>query len=209
MTLRQHDAVGEYARVFGHPIYTDLTMPSIKLRQLRVKLLQEEFDETIDAAAIDDVLEVADGLVDTAYIAHGTLHAYGLRYNPRGYATEIVGLGGAMRPYLYAENEFLSRRVFPGQPDALKLMAQIEEWLNRLLVEVRFAARDLGLPPFKALFDEVHAANMRKLGPDGKPIYRADGKNIKPAGWVGPNHRRIFEMHDVHIPTPLQKPVTA
>lgn len=40
-------------------------------------------------------------------------------------------------------------------------------------------------------FDEawrrVHAANMAKLGPDGKPILRADGKCLKPRGWVAPD----------------------
>ena len=36
---------------------------------------------------------------------------------------------------------------------------------------------------FKGAFDAVHAANMAKLGPDGKPIMRADGKVLKPEGW--------------------------
>ena len=29
------------------------------------------------------------------------------------------------------------------------------------------------------LFDEVHRSNMSKLGPDGKPLLRADGKVLK------------------------------
>lgn len=29
----------------------------------------------------------------------------------------------------------------------------------------------------------VHAANMAKLGPDGKPVFRDDGKVLKPEGW--------------------------
>lgn len=37
------------------------------------------------------------------------------------------------------------------------------------------------------VISEVHAANMRKLGPDGKPIYRDDGKILKPEGWEGPD----------------------
>lgn len=38
-------------------------------------------------------------------------------------------------------------------------------------------------------FDEVHAANMRKLsGPK-----RADGKQLKPEGWEGPNHLRVLK----------------
>lgn len=41
-------------------------------------------------------------------------------------------------------------------------------------------------------FMEVHAANMNKLGPDGKPIYREDGKVLKPEGWTGPDHQRVI-----------------
>lgn len=36
---------------------------------------------------------------------------------------------------------------------------------------------------FAGAFAAVHAANMAKLGPDGKPIMRADGKVLKPEGW--------------------------
>ena len=35
-----------------------------------------------------------------------------------------------------------------------------------------------------AMFDEVHRSNMSKLGEDGKPIYREDGKILK-----GPNYQ--------------------
>jgi len=33
----------------------------------------------------------------------------------------------------------------------------------------------------------IHKANMAKLGPDGKPIRRADGKTLKPEGWTPPD----------------------
>lgn len=36
---------------------------------------------------------------------------------------------------------------------------------------------------FAGAFAAVHAANMAKLGPDGKPILRDDGKVLKPEGW--------------------------
>jgi predicted HAD superfamily Cof-like phosphohydrolase len=42
------------------------------------------------------------------------------------------------------------------------------------------------------MFDEVHNANMRKLGEDGKPIYRKDGKVMKPEGWTPPNLKSIL-----------------
>jgi predicted HAD superfamily Cof-like phosphohydrolase len=47
-------------------------------------------------------------------------------------------------------------------------------------------------------FDEVHRANMRKL--DGPK--RADGKQLKPEGWVGPDHGRILELYSKVSETP-------
>jgi predicted HAD superfamily Cof-like phosphohydrolase len=40
--------------------------------------------------------------------------------------------------------------------------------------------------------DEVQRANMAKLGPDGKPLKRADGKVAKPEGWKPPDHVPIL-----------------
>ena len=36
-------------------------------------------------------------------------------------------------------------------------------------------------------FDEVHRSNMSKLGEDGKPIYREDGKVLKGPNYKPPN----------------------
>lgn len=45
--------------------------------------------------------------------------------------------------------------------------------------------RVLGVP-LDAVWDEVQAANMRKVGADGKVLRRADGKILKPEGWKPP-----------------------
>jgi predicted HAD superfamily Cof-like phosphohydrolase len=37
------------------------------------------------------------------------------------------------------------------------------------------------------IFDEVHRSNMSKLGEDGKPIYREDGKILKGPNFSSPN----------------------
>ncbi len=42
-----------------------------------------------------------------------------------------------------------------------------------------------------ALFDEVHESNMSKLGEDGKPIYREDGKVMKGPNYKKPNLKSI------------------
>ena len=39
----------------------------------------------------------------------------------------------------------------------------------------------------EALFDEIQRSNMSKLGSDGKPIYREDGKIMKGPNYFTPN----------------------
>lgn len=74
--------------------------------------------------------------------------------------------------YVAAENEDNFEEV----ADALGDMAYI----------IAGTALEYGIPLDRVL-DAIHAANMAKLGPDGKPIKRADGKVIKPEGWQPPN----------------------
>lgn len=85
------------------------------MRTLRKDILAEEYQEYLDGEKNNDLVEIADALIDMIYIAYGTGVAYGL--------------------------------------------------------------------PMDELFNEVHRSNMSKLGEDGKPIYRADGKVLK-----GPNY---------------------
>lgn len=42
---------------------------------------------------------------------------------------------------------------------------------------------------------EIHRSNMSKLGPDGKPILREDGKILKGDGYFRPNLRPIIDQH--------------
>jgi len=59
----------------------------------------------------------------------------------------------------------------------LKQQSKVERALNEYLV---FYGEDI----FMEAFDRVHNSNMSKLGPDGKPIHREDGKVLK-----GPNYK--------------------
>jgi len=49
----------------------------------------------------------------------------------------------------------------------------------------------LGLPLVEA-FDEVHRSNMSKLGEDGKPILREDGKVLKGPNYSEANLEQFF-----------------
>ena len=45
----------------------------------------------------------------------------------------------------------------------------------------------------EAVFDEIQRSNMSKLGEDGKPIYREDGKVMKGHNYFKPNFEEILK----------------
>ena len=42
------------------------------------------------------------------------------------------------------------------------------------------------------VFDEIQRSNMSKLGEDGEPIYRVDGKVLKGPNYFKPNFKKFF-----------------
>lgn len=103
---------------------------------------------------------------------------------------------------------------FPDDGDRLlrkRLLAEeYEEYMNAEydndLVEVADALADLiyiacgtavsyGIPLDK-VFAEVHRSNMAKLV-DGKPIYREDGKVMKPDGWTAPDVEGVLNKSHI------------
>lgn len=46
----------------------------------------------------------------------------------------------------------------------------------------------------EAVFDEIQRSNMSKLGDDGKPIYREDGKVMKGPNYFKPNFEAILKQ---------------
>lgn len=54
------------------------------------------------------------------------------------------------------------------------------------------AAVTFGLP-LEEVFYEVHKSNMSKLGEDGKPIYREDGKVLKGPNYKEPDLEKFFK----------------
>jgi len=66
------------------------------------------------------------------------------------------------------------------------------------LADIRYvtdgAALEWGIPLEKCL-REVHRSNMSKLGDDGKPILRADGKILKGPNFTLPQLQEILELY--------------
>ena len=70
------------------------------------------------------------------------------------------------------------------QEDLKRVKASLLKELCDLQYVLSGFAVTLGLP-FDEAFKRVHESNMSKLGPEGKPIYRDDGKVLK-----GPNYKK-------------------
>lgn len=49
--------------------------------------------------------------------------------------------------------------------------------------------------PLEEVFEEVHRSNMSKAGPDGKPIFRDDGKLLKGPDYTPAELKPIIEAH--------------
>jgi predicted HAD superfamily Cof-like phosphohydrolase len=113
--------VQQFHRAFGVKAAKKPTIPDRDIRNLRLRLIKEEFQEVTEAllAPTEDpryLEEVAKEMADLLYVVYGT--------------ADVMGI------------------------------------------------------PLDEVFAEVHASNMSKLGEDGKPIYRPDGKVLK-----GPSYR--------------------
>ncbi len=65
---------------------------------------------------------------------------------------------------------------------------ELFENICKEISDVQYVLSGLGVSfgiPIEQAFDVTHESNMSKLGPDGKPIYREDGKIMK-----GPNYHK-------------------
>ena len=70
-------------------------------------------------------------------------------------------------------------------------MVQIADALTDLLYVVYGAGHAFGID-LDECFQEVHSSNMSKLGPNGKPIHREDGKVMKGPGFFEPDLENIL-----------------
>lgn len=74
--------VGEFHKLFEHPLHKTLNKSIFenepKLVDLRIKLIEEEFNELKEACNKNDFKEVADALTDILYVVYGAGHAFGI-----------------------------------------------------------------------------------------------------------------------------------
>ena len=71
-------------------------------------------------------------------------------------------------------------------------LTDIADALTDILYVVYGAGHAFGID-LDACFEEVHRSNMSKLGQDGKPVYREDGKVLKGPDYFDPDLASILE----------------
>ncbi len=124
-------ALLEFHRTFGAYIAAQPTadLPP-QVRELRIRLLQEELDEYAEAARAGDLVSVADALTDLLYVVLGTLVAHGLHPVAEALFAEVhrsnmSKAGPDGRPILRADGKVLKSAQYR-PPD---LRAILRPWL--------------------------------------------------------------------------------
>ena len=77
-TMSFYTDVKEFHQAFGQRIGEKPELPSSEERCLRIRLLEEEFEEYMAGEGNDDIVEITDALADIIYIACGTAVSYGI-----------------------------------------------------------------------------------------------------------------------------------
>ncbi len=72
-------AVKEFMQAFDQSVEETLC-PNVSpwVRLLRIRLMNEELKETVDAIHTNDLVSLADGLADLLYVVFGTAISYGI-----------------------------------------------------------------------------------------------------------------------------------
>ncbi len=101
-------------------------LPEIKQRELRRRLLEEEYREYVAAEQDDDLVGIADALADIVYIAIGTALAYGIPFDKvweEVHASNMSKLDADGRPVRREDGKVLKgQNYFP--PDISRIIKE-------------------------------------------------------------------------------------
>ena len=68
----------DFMRAFDQQVHEEPAWPDFSTRELRLELIQEEYEELEEAIDNKDMVEVADALTDLLYVIYGAGHAFGI-----------------------------------------------------------------------------------------------------------------------------------
>jgi len=173
-------------------------LPDNNIRQLRKKLLNEEFNEYLHAMATYNRVEIADALGDMTYILFGTLISYGIEINEYfntidSFLLESEGLS-LDEIFINTKKSIITAFDIYIDSEDQNDLDKIRNSLSDLLFNIEVASRVYNIP-LEDVFNEIHRSNMSKLDDNGKPIYREDGKVLKGKNYSPPDISKIINKH--------------
>lgn len=205
-----------FTKFFGQPtLYkTNLLDIDPKLKELRLNLLEEEFNELIKARSERNVVEVVDALADSLYVAYGMCVTYGYakRYVPphkleeKNYFDKIIDYFEYIKYYHTVE------------PSDEKVRSYLSKYIDAIFHYCYFA-----LIPIQECFDEVHRSNMSKIAPtleiaeesvkklspvkctikENEGVFLIirdkDGKILKPINYSKPELKKIINTEKIIV----------
>ena len=138
--MQLQDMVAEFHRKFDIPIGERPSIPPEATRQLRVRLIQEEFAELQEAMTAQDLPSVAKELADLLYVVYGTAVSYGVDMDPvfrevhRSNLSKVGGYkredGKWVKPPTYSPADvtpLLARQVSSGLGSASEVETGLQE----------------------------------------------------------------------------------
>jgi len=213
--MNYYNLVKEFAITFGQPVAAKRTRLTEERHQLRMRLIREEWIETLKASRKGDREDMLDGLVDLMYVV-------------TGYRVE-AGYGSVEKEVMDHDGLFYTIAEHIGQIDVHYYHIESDTSAERFIKErlemiqdyvLTAACRMVDQQVFEKAFLEVHAANMAKLWTmDEMSIYelthrgdenaytfkeveykgakmfvatRPDGKIMKPPSWTPPNIKQFI-----------------
>ena len=192
------------------------------IAKLRIKLLTEEVQEGLDAAKLfytadesistrDIFIEIVDAVGDVLVLTLGTGCVYNLVLDCPSYEVtaeaQALTTGrdlnvGLVFQLLFEELENLQHylAVATAAPKKAILQAAAVSRCLQNIVNLCFAHASAYGYNLVEVVREIHRSNMSKLGEDGRPIYREDGKIMKGPNYFKPDLASVLDKDDAVFP---------
>ena len=159
----------------------------------------DNWDKIFNRSAVDDAADVMSG-VDPVIENFPPEHFFnGSNFELAGdfmtaFGQEVLTEPTLPSAHLAKLRLELIREEFEELTVATNAMdiVEIADALTDILYVVYGAGHAFGID-LDECYQEVHRSNMSKLGADGKPIYREDGKILKGPNYFHPNLKDILD----------------
>ena len=198
--MHYYEKTRQFSSVMGQPVGSRITPELLKLRTAliieEVKEFMAEYEKeqslTAEEMPASLIMNYIKELGDIVYVVAGFAETFGIKtfyqtnvrnqhifdISPDTAAEMLVSFSKSFQAFEEKCFDLLSDEAVQDEKENMSGV------LKDLMVFCHILARSHGIN-LKAAFNEIHDSNMSKLGKDGKPIYRHDGKVMK-----GPNYHK-------------------